>query len=427
MRLFNLAVAAMVLAAGLSASVRAQTQPRAAAETADRIERISRIAGQYPEYGARAFQTPRGANLEVSRRLGTVAERMSFGAREFNVRRKEVLGVELSPASLEAARALGFEVLRSFRLETLGIRVDVLQVPRGESVKRALRRLREADPSGAYEPNSLFEPSGADEAADLSLVASRPAMIDGGAPRRVGIIDTGADLTIDALSGAVVAQENFGRGDEITPRAHGTAVAALARYYGADQLVIADAFSGDVAFADAEALARSLDWMAAERIEVINMSLAGPPNGLLELAVKRMADGGHVIVAAVGNEGPDASPQFPAAYPSVIGVTAVDADNRIYERANRGEGVDVAALGVGVTPPGANVDRPLSGTSYATPLVSAYLARRMPPHEAIEIESSMALIRSVAVDLGEPGFDTIYGAGLLSPDRYRTASGGETN
>ncbi len=420
MRFFNLVLAAMaVAAAGLVQSALAQTQPRAAAETADRIERISRLSN-FREHGARGFHGARAVELATSRRLGVAAERMSFGAREFHVRRKEVLGVELNAASLAVAEELGFEVLRSFRLDALGIRIDVLRAPRGQSVRRALRKLRDADPAGAYEANSIFEPSEGDLALSAPLAPGmEPAR---GTARRLGIIDTGVDLSLGMFAHVVAAQENFGRGEAVTPRAHGTAIAALAHYYGAEDLLIADTFSGDLAFADAEALARALDWMAGQKVEIINMSLAGPPNALLELAVERAVARGHVIVAAVGNEGPDALPQFPAAYPEVIGVTAVDAENRIYARANRGEGVDVAALGVGVSPFG-DREKLVSGTSYATPLVSAYLARRLPEREGGAIGDTMALIAQAAVDLGDPGVDPVYGAGLISPDAYRTASG----
>ncbi len=429
MRFFNLAFAAAAIMAGglvqsaLVQSAWAQTQPRTAAETADRIERISRLS-EFREHGARGFHTPRAMDLATSRRLGAAAERMSFGARDFHVRRQEVLGVGLNAASIEAAKELGFEVLRSFRLETLGIRVDVLRVPRGQSVRRALRRLRSADPSGAYEANSIFEPSG--ETGDFAMTAplAPGATPDRGSARRLGIIDTGVDLSLAMFAHVAATQENFGRGEAVTPRAHGTAIAALAHYYGAEELLIADTFSGDMAFADAESLARALDWMAAEGIDIINMSLAGPPNALLELAVERAVARGHVIVAAVGNEGPDVLPLFPAAYPEVIGVTAVDSENRIYARANRGEGVDVAALGVGVSPFG-NGEKSLSGTSYATPLVSAYLARRLPQREAGAIESTMTLLAQAATDLGDPGVDPVFGAGLISPDAYWTASGGD--
>lgn len=393
----------------------AQAEKGAVALVGERLEQISPLNGQFHENRARGLRIVQSANFEASRRLGIAVERMAFGAREFRVRPLEVLGIDLSVTSREKAQRLGFEVLRSYRLKTLDIRVDVFRVPRGQSVKTALRRLQSADSEGAYEANSIFGPSAGVPHEFIRGGPASPSIepaISAGAPaRRMGIIDTGVDAGLEAFAGAVLAQQNFGRGDHVTPRPHGTAVAAIARVYGVEQLLIADAFSGEPSFADAEALARALDWMAAQDISVINMSLAGPPNALLRLAVARVVGKGYLIVAAVGNEGAGNPPEFPAAYPAVIGVTAVDMENKVYDRANRGDGVDVAALGVGVRPVG---DKPLSGTSYAAPVVSAFLAWRLPPREPQPTETAMTLIAADATDLGEPGFDFTYGVGVLT-------------
>ncbi|MBB5518390.1 S8 family serine peptidase [Amphiplicatus metriothermophilus] len=417
------ALAALCLACFALAGARAQTEPRPVGDFADRIDRLSRFQMQGPEYGPRDMPAPRAATLAASeRRLGASVERMSFGARDFPVRREEVVGVDLNPASLERARALGFEPVRAWRLESLDIRVDVLRAPRGQSVRRALRRLRRGDPDGAYYPNAMFElQEGAAVARPLLPIAAGLAD-DGRAVGLVGVIDTGVDPDIEELAGAILAQQNFGRGERTTPRAHGAAVAALARRHGAGRLLVADVFSGEPAFADVEAVVRALDWMAGKGVPVVNMSLAGPPNGLLERAVARALARGHVVVAAVGNQGPEAPPQYPAAYPGVIGVTAVDRESRIYERANRGEGVDVSAVGVGVVPPQAQgTDERLAGTSYAAPVVSAWLARRLDEPRAGAAEQMRALVMAAAIDLGEPGFDLVYGAGLLAEDAYLAA------
>ena len=57
---------------------------------------------------------------------------------------------------------------------------------------------------------------------------------------------------------------------------------------------------------------------------MINVSLVGPRNALLERVVASLVSRGHLIVAAVGNDGPAAPPLYPAAYDGVVGVTAVD-------------------------------------------------------------------------------------------------------
>ena len=156
---------------------------------------------------------------------------------------------------------------------------------------------------------------------------------------------------------------------------------------------------------------KGLNWLASQELSVINISLAGPDNRLLDTAIKALRERQVSLVAAVGNQGPAASPLYPAAYPEVLGVTAADASGKIYRWANRGEQVMFAGPGVSV--PVADPDGGMvadSGTSLAAPVVAAALAC----HRADSTESDAidALIRK-ARDMGEPGRDTSFGHGFL--------------
>lgn len=113
--------------------------------------------------------------------------------------------------------------------------------------------------------------------------------------------------------------------------------------------------------------------------DVISMSLGGPSStSELEAAVNYALDNGVVIVAATGNDGAD-SPSYPAAYPGVLKVGAIDSSNNIASFSNRGE--DVFAPGVDVLSslPGDNYDS-WSGTSMATPHVSGVVALAIAAH-----------------------------------------------
>ena len=114
------------------------------------------------------------------------------------------------------------------------------------------------------------------------------------------------------------------------------------------------------------------------------------------------------IVAAVGNDGADAAPRYPAALGNVIAVTAVDADGQIYRKAVRGPYVDVAAPGVDIYAAG----RFVSGTSMAVPFVTARIAADPDLYPAPTASIRKQLSAS-ARDLGLPGRDTVYGAGLV--------------
>ena len=81
------------------------------------------------------------------------------------------------------------------------------------------------------------------------------------------------------------------------------------------------------------------------------------------------------MIAAAGNDGPRAEPAYPAAYDSVIAVTAVDRSGTIYRRAIRGAHVDLAAQGVEVwTAASVKGARWKTGTSFAAPYVTAAVA-----------------------------------------------------
>ncbi len=81
---------------------------------------------------------------------------------------------------------------------------------------------------------------------------------------------------------------------------------------------------------------------------MINMSFSGPANRVLERLIAHAAESGIGLVAAAGNGGPGAAPAYPAAWPQVIAVTAVDAREHIYRQANQGPYVALAAPGVNI-------------------------------------------------------------------------------
>ena len=111
-----------------------------------------------------------------------------------------------------------------------------------------------------------------------------------------------------------------------------------------------------------------------EKARVVNMAVAGPPNPVLGRAVERLDDLGIAVVAAAGNEG-TSDPRFPAAYPTVIGVGALDREGKPFAQGNRGRSVEILAPGVEIvsTVPGGGFSFS-DGTSLATAHVSAALS-----------------------------------------------------
>lgn len=327
--------------------------------------------------------------------------------------RGQVLALAPSADGLARLQAAGFAVEDRPGLDGLDVGLVVLRPPAGLSARSAVRRAREIDPQGRYDFNHLYLEAGEP--------ASEPPAVRAAGGVRVGLIDGGVDPRHPALKSVRIEQRGFAPGG-VRPRAHGLAVAALLagkqdRFTGAApgaDLYVADVYGATPAGGSAAAIAQALGWMAKARIGVVNVSLVGPSNLALEAAVRTLVARGHLIVAAVGNDGPAAPPLFPAAYPGVIAVTAVDGRRRLLPEAGRPPRIDFAAPGADMAAPatgGGFVG--VRGTSFAAPIVAGALARDLPtPDPAAAARATTRLARA-AEDLGPKGPDRLYGNGLV--------------
>jgi subtilisin family serine protease len=174
-----------------------------------------------------------------------------------------------------------------------------------------------------------------------------------------------------------------------------------------------------------DSVAAGFGWLARQRVGVINVSLVGPRNALLERVVASLVSRGYLIVAAVGNDGPAAAPLYPAAYEGVLGVTAVDARHRVLLEACRGKHLDLAAPGADIS--GAASGAPESyatvrGTSFASPIVAGLLAKTLPTPDATTRARAVQTLTARAEDLGPRGRDDIYGAGLVGAELVAAVS-----
>jgi hypothetical protein len=332
-------------------------------------------------------------------------------ARGLPVVRGEVMAIAPRAAALEAARAAGFTVARRRTLEGAGIEVVTLRPPPRQSARRALRALREMDPDGRYDLNHIY--AGAGDARRAGSGAAAAAATGGAAG--AGLIDGGV-AAHPAVDGLIAEQRGFAPGG-VVPGRHGTAVASLLAgrdggFRGATpgtRLLVADIYGDGPTGGSADALAAALGWMAARGVPVVNVSVVGPPNLLVEAVVGALSAQGRLIVAAVGNDGPAAGPLYPAAYPGVIGVTAVDRRDRALPEACRGAHVAFAAPGadMAAADAGGGYAR-VRGTSYAAPLVAGLLAGQG-GIGAVAVET----LAREARDLGRAGVDPVYGRGLV--------------
>jgi hypothetical protein len=252
---------------------------------------------------------------------------------------------------------------------------------------------------------------------------------------RIGVIDTGVDKTHPAF-----AEVRFEQHRDFTPSnskkptsQHGTGVVSLLAGNPRSStpglvpeatFLIGDAFFADRggnAVSDTFTMLKAINWLKASKVDIANLSFAGPPDELVHDALKELAKTGTVILAAAGNEGQDAPPSYPAAYKEVIAVTAVDRNLAPYLYANRGHHIDVAAPGVDVWT--ALPDRregPQTGTSFAVPFVTSVVAlnyrsedRGSDGNPLGPKQRALALLQENIKTLGGRGRTPVFGAGLV--------------
>lgn len=321
------------------------------------------------------------------------------------VLRGEFLALGLSDGQLRAVRAQGFTADSQAPADaTLGLDMVVLRDTRGRSEIEALQALQQAAPKATFAYQHLYLSAGDGDPGRGNTSATRPS---GVTPRRVGLIDGGVDPADPALTRARIEQHGC---KTSTVSKHGTVVAARLVNGDPDTLYAADLWCADRVGGATSSLVDALAWMARERVPVINISLVGPDNPVLARAVQAMIARGHVLVSAVGNDGPAAPPLFPAAYPGVIGVSGVDEHDRVLPESGSGNQVAFCASGV----VGSSRDA-LRGTSFAAPIVARRAAQLLDSPRQGAAAQIMQRLATMARDLGPPGRDMRYGYGLLSP------------
>lgn len=362
--------------------------------------------------------------------------------------RGEILALSPSDGAIGRARQAGFLVAREQTLAAGALRVIVFTSPPDMSTKRALKNLRESDPDGTYDYNHIYTHAGGTIVAPAArstaptsqtatsqtvtspastaptVTALNPASPTGTPPLgsterphiRVGLLDTGIESSHPIFHDSVV--HAWGCANKTVPSAHGTAVASLLLTHASADLYAADVYCGLPTGGAVDAIIAALAWMTSERVPVINMSLVGPKNAMLEKTVAALVAEGYLLVAAVGNDGPTAPPLYPAAYANVVGVTGVDAKRRVLIEALHGPQVTFAALGADMK--AANTEHAfvdVRGTSFAAPTVAGLLAEIVTAPDRSSADAAVDTLAKRAIDLGPPGKDLTYGFGLVGAEK----------
>jgi subtilisin family serine protease len=253
------------------------------------------------------------------------------------------------------------------------------------------------------------------------------------------VVDTGVEARHPDLQGSVVKTANFVEGGERTFALdrHGTAVVGvIAARAGNDvgiagiapeaEIVAAKACwhrtaGAEDALCSSWTLAKAVDFAILERVHVVNLSLAGPPDPLLgRLIVKAVGERAITVVAAVMEAGEQA-PGFPASLPAVIAVLASDHQGRIGAVARVTRHPLLAAPGIEIltTVPRDTYDF-LSGSSLAAAHVSgiaALLLERSPrlaPAQVRDLLLATAHPVTESAGLAGPGLGLVDACAALA-------------
>jgi len=241
-----------------------------------------------------------------------------------------------------------------------------------------------------------------------------------GSSIRVAVIDSMIDTTHPDLAGAVAA--SFDATGAPRPHFHGTGVAGVIAAHGkltgaapSVQILAATAFGRIDSRGTGMDILKALDWAGTSKADIVNMSFTGPDDPEQHIQLVALHRRGAVLIAAAGNGGPTSPALYPAADPEVIAVTATDSDDNLYAQANRGAYIAVAAPGVSIlvaSPGGSYALR--SGTSFAAPQVSGVAALLLERNRKLDPLAVRSILTATARDLGPPGRDDQFGAGLVN-------------
>ncbi|MFD0692799.1 S8 family peptidase [Paenibacillus sp. GCM10027628] len=242
----------------------------------------------------------------------------------------------------------------------------------------------------------------------------------------VGVVDTGVDLAHPDLQGQLLPGYNVISGDD-KPQddvGHGTHVAGVISALVNNNLGVAGMtwynkvlpvkVLDQTGAGSTYSVAQGIIWATDHGAKVINLSLGNyADSSFLHDAIKYAYNKDVAIIAASGNDNTE-RPGYPAAYPEVFAVAATDSENKKAPFSNYGDYIAVAAPGVSIasTYPN-NQYAALSGTSMASPHVTALAALIRSTNPALKNTEVYDIMRQSAQDLGDPGRDKYFGFGLI--------------
>jgi hypothetical protein len=317
----------------------------------------------------------------------------------------------------ELAREHGLRIVDDWPMPVISVDCYVMEAKEGQpGAQAALLAALARDPRVAWaQPVQLFHGMATPSADPLYRLQPdarlwRTAELhraSTGSGVRVAVIDSGVDARHPDLAGQLAWDENFVGEDPPPPEAHGTAVAGVIAAKSGNGIGIAGVAPGARLMAlracwettgagsardtrcSSFTLAKALQFAILHGARVINLSLGGPADRLLETLVQSALERGTAVVGAADPAQPGG---FPAAVPGVLAV-ALAAGQSAPRGTLSAPGADVPTC-----LPGARWGF-VSGSSFAAAEVSglvALLAQLLPHASPAELRSNIISTNSSA-------------------------------
>lgn len=211
---------------------------------------------------------------------------------------------------------------------------------------------------------------------------------------KVAVIDTGVNSSLPELKGQVLSGKDVsgaGKSAEEDSDGHGSNMAALIAGTGSGGgiqglapgvkiLAVKVTIEGQ-SFSVDSALSRAIRFAVEQKAQIVNISMGAIGSSeyypKTKLAVEYALKRGSLILAASGNDGEKTNlPSYPAAFPGVVGVGAIDREGKVAKFSTSGRNVALAAVGEGLTTHCTKSEGVCNsgGTSQATAIASASAA-----------------------------------------------------
>jgi serine protease len=348
----------------------------------------------------------------------------------------DTIVVGLRPGALAATALDAADAVQVGAVPRLRVVVVHVAPAHRTAALRALRRsraVRYAEPLRRLQAlaDVVPDPGRAQQWGLDAIGADAAWAVTRGAGVVVAVVDTGVapapDLDGRLLPGWNVLARSEDAADD---NGHGTHVAGTVAEVGGNGLaesgVAPEASILPVKVLDSTGAGSDADvaagivWAADHGARIINLSLGGSqPSTVLADGVAYARTRGVLIVAAAGNDG--GAVGVPARLAGVIAVGAVDSTRVRAPFSAGGRALDLVAPGVDILQQtldgvGGYADRSWSGTSMASPQVAGVAALALAAGRAKTAAGLARLLTRTALDLGVPGRDPAYGAGLVRAD-----------